>query len=426
MSDYKPVVIDNGTGYTKMGYGGNVSPDYMVPSAIANKVMEKRHVRSNTSGTMEDLDFYIGDQAVSHSITHQINWPISSGQVRNWDNMEKIWHQCIFKYLRCDPENHYFLLTEPPMNSPENREYTAEVMFETFNVPGLSIAVQAVLALAAATELSDGSGGSGAPDLTGTVVDSGDGVTHVIPVIDGFVIGSCIKSMDLAGRDITNYIMKLQRDRGEDIPPEVAQQVARKTKETWSYTCPDILKEFDRYDRKPEKYFKHYHDVHPRTGKPFKVDVGYERFLGPEIFFNPEIFKSEYNAPLTDLIYDSILACPQDCRRRLTEKIVLSGGSTMFKDFGRRMVKDLKKKFQQRMDVNIALLKSRGIDVQPKPLVPYVVKYPLPEMQRYAVWLGGSLLSIRPGFTRMCKTKADYEEEGPRCMRQNVMFGGHS
>ena len=63
--------------------------------------------------------------------------------------MERLWQRCMFEYLRCEPEEHFVLLTEPPLNPPENREYTAEIMFETFNVPGLYIAVQAVLALAA-------------------------------------------------------------------------------------------------------------------------------------------------------------------------------------------------------------------------------------------------------------------------------------
>jgi actin-related protein 3 len=102
------------------------------------------------------------------------------------------WQQCIFKYLRCDPEDHYFLLTEPPLNPPENREYTAEIMFETFNVPGLYIGVQAVLALAAS--IASKSKKQVANALTGTVIDIGDGVTHVIPVSDGYVIGSSIKS----------------------------------------------------------------------------------------------------------------------------------------------------------------------------------------------------------------------------------------
>lgn len=94
--------------------------------------------------------------------------------------MERFLQQCIFKYLRAEPEDHYFLLTEPPLNTPENREYTAEIMFESFNVSGLYIAVQAVLALAAswtAKNLDERS-------LTGIVVDSGDGVTHVIPVVN--------------------------------------------------------------------------------------------------------------------------------------------------------------------------------------------------------------------------------------------------
>lgn len=70
-------------------------------------------------------------------------------QVENWDTMERFWQRCIFDYLRCDPEDHYFLLTESPLTAPETREYTGEIMFETFNIPGLYIAVQPVLALAA-------------------------------------------------------------------------------------------------------------------------------------------------------------------------------------------------------------------------------------------------------------------------------------
>ena len=102
---------------------------------------------------MEDLDFFIGDEAQSRAGEYTVNYPIRHGIVENWDNMERYWQRCIFKYLRCDPEEHNFLLTEPPMNTPENRELTAEIMFETFNVKGLYIAVQAVLALAAVSLL---------------------------------------------------------------------------------------------------------------------------------------------------------------------------------------------------------------------------------------------------------------------------------
>merc|ERR1711981_1039776 len=80
--------------------------------------------------------------------------------------------------------------------------------------------------------------------MTGTVIDSGDGVTHVIPVAEGYVIGSCIKHIPIAGRDITHFVQQMLRDREPHIPPEQAMQVARQIKEQYSYVCPDIVKEF--------------------------------------------------------------------------------------------------------------------------------------------------------------------------------------
>ena len=113
------------------------------------------------------------------SLNFSLQYPVRHGIVEDWDLMERFLEQSIFKYLRAEPEDHHFLLTEPPLNTPENREYTAEIMFESFNVPGLYIAVQAVLALAASWTSRQ----LGERTLTGIVIDSGDGVTHVIPVV---------------------------------------------------------------------------------------------------------------------------------------------------------------------------------------------------------------------------------------------------
>jgi actin-related protein 3 len=146
--------------------------------------------------------------------------------------------------MRCDPEDHFVLLTEPPLNSPENREYTAEVMFETFNVPGMYIAVQAILALAASWTRKAAEDRT----LTGTVIDSGDGVTHVIPVADGYVIGGAIKHIPLAGRDITAFVQRQLRERGEPVPPEDSLEVAKKIKEEFCYVGQDMVKEFTKYD----------------------------------------------------------------------------------------------------------------------------------------------------------------------------------
>jgi actin-related protein len=166
--------------YTKMGYAGNKEPQFIIPSAIA--VKETAKVGDDASRRLargvEDLDFFIGDEAMDAK-GYSVKYPVRHGMVEDWDLMEKFMEQCIFKYLRAEPEDHHFLLTEPPLNTPENREYTAEIMFESFNVPGLYIAVQAVLSLAASWTRRH----VGKRSLTGVVIDSGDGVTHVIPVV---------------------------------------------------------------------------------------------------------------------------------------------------------------------------------------------------------------------------------------------------
>ena len=136
------------------------------------------------------------------------------------------------------------------MNAPENREQAAEIMFETFNVPGLYIAVQAVLALAASWRSSASQiSADGSNPLTGTVVDIGDGVTHVIPVIDGYVVPSAIKHIPIAGRDITKFIQQMLRERGEAIPSEESLAVAQAIKERFGYVARHGLsREFELFD----------------------------------------------------------------------------------------------------------------------------------------------------------------------------------
>ncbi|CAM9563305.1 unnamed protein product [Discosporangium mesarthrocarpum] len=397
-----------------MGYAGNVTPQYIVPTVTGYKA-SKGGMEGKRDG-VEDLDFYMGTDALEHSTTHQISYPIRHGLIEDWDNMERMWQQCLFKYLRCEPENHHVMLTEPPLNTPENRECTAEIMFETFGVPGLYIAVQAVLALAAswsAKEVHERT-------LTGTVIDSGDGVTHVIPVAEGYVIGSCIKHIPLAGRDITQFIMNLLRDRKEDVPPEDLLDAARRIKEQNCYCAPDMAKEYAKYDADPNRFFRMYTGKR-KNGSDYHVDVGYERFLGPEMFFNPEIFSSDFITPLPDVVDQAILACPIDTRRGLYKNIVLSGGSTMFKDFGRRLQRDIKRRADARMEANKRITAQARLKevVQAAPINVNVIGH---QMQRYAVWFGGSLVASGPEFYRVCCTKAQYDEEGPRIARHNPVF----
>ncbi|KAI0001486.1 actin actin-like protein [Russula compacta] len=428
MSLLSPIICDNGTGFSKVGFAGNSDPSFVFPTAIATRGSAAQSSRSGpqipakpghlaSKRGVEDLDFFIGDEALANAKTpgYGVYYPIRHGQIDNWDYMERYWEQTIFKYLRAEPEDHYFLLTEPPLNPPENREQTAEIFFESFNIQGLYIAVQAVLALAASwssNRITDRT-------LTGTVIDSGDGVTHVIPVAEGYVIGSAIKHIPIAGRDITQFVLNLMRERGEmaQVPPEDQLKVAGKVKENYTYVCQDIVKEFRKYDTEPYKYFERYDGEHSVTSRQYSVDVGYERFLAPEIFFNPEIYSSDFLTPLPEIVDSTIQSSPIDVRRGLYKNIVLSGGSTMFQHFGQRLKRDLKQLVDHRLELSAissgSAQKSSGVEVD-------VITH---KRQRYAVWFGGSLLASLPEFYSSCHTKAQYDEIGPSIGRRYKIFG---
>ncbi|AET38656.1 actin-related protein 3 Ecym_3153 [Eremothecium cymbalariae DBVPG len=447
------VVMDNGTGLTKLGFAGNDSPSWIFPTAIAtaqpsnssgkstgggntssqsqantssgvigsyfgnstsatsfNNFASSLLLSNNLAGKRgtEDLDFYIGNEALTaaQGPAYSLSYPIKHGQVENWNHMERFWENSIFKYLRTEPEDHFFLLTEPPLNPPENREQVAEIFFESFNCAGLYIAVQAVLALAASWTSSKVTDRS----LTGTVIDSGDGVTHVIPVAEGYVIGSAIKNIPIAGRDITLFIQSLLRERGE---VDTSLKTAERIKQEYCYVCPDIVKEFNKFDRDVGKFSQFIIENQGKTQKKI-VDVGYERFLAPEIFFNPEIASSDFLTPLPTIVDHTIQACPIDVRKGLYSNIVLSGGSTMFKDFGRRLQRDLRSIVNDRIAQSELLsgTKSTGVDVQ-------VISH---RRQRNAVWFGGSLLAQTAEFKSYCHTKRDYEEYGPEIVRNFSLF----
>eukprot|EP01132_Coremiostelium_polycephalum_P002606 gene2606-3231_t len=339
------VVIDNGTGYTKMGYAGNDDPSFIIPTSIATQTSKGKQTAASQKKGVEDLDFFIGDEAVANSKTYDCVNPVKHGQVENWTHMEQYWEHCIFKYLRCEPEDHYFLLAE------------------------------------------------------------------------GYVIGSSIKRIPIAGKDITQFVQQIMREREPTIPPAESFEIAKRTKEQFSYVCPDIVKEFSKYDAEPDKWFKTINTQDAVTKKPYSYDVGYERFLGPEIFFNPEILSSDFITPLPKVVDDSIQSCPIDCRRGLYKNIVLSGGSTMFKDFGKRLQRDIKR------SVDYRIKRSEELSGGRIKSVPLTVNVHTHQMQRYAVFFGGSMLASTPEFYNVCHTKEKYDEYGPSICRHNPVFG---
>lgn len=127
----------------------------------------------------------------------KIQKPIERGVITNWDDMEKVWHHTLYNELKVSPEEHPILMTEVATNPRESRERLTQIMFETFSVPKLHLSMQAVCALYATGR------------STGCVLDSGDGVSHTVPIYEGFAIPHSIQRMQLAGQDLTTYLQKL-------------------------------------------------------------------------------------------------------------------------------------------------------------------------------------------------------------------------
>jgi actin-related protein 3 len=397
-----------------MGFAGNDDPQFVIPTAIA---VRNKQSKVGPASPIDDLDFVIGEEAKGAAPSiYNLGYPIRHGQIDNWDWMEGYWAQSFFRYLRVNPEEQPLLLTEPPLNVPENREMTGEIMFETFNVPAMYIAVQGVLALAA----SWGSAKSAADKpLTGVVVDSGDGVTHIIPVVEGYAISSAIKHIPVAGREITYFIQQLLRDRSNaGIPPEETFEAARHIKESHCYVCPDIAREFQKLDSAdPSRGLAEFTWESPASKRQAKVSLGHECFLGPEIFFSPEIATPDFTTPLPALIDQVVQACPIDARRDLYKNVVLSGGSTTFRDFSKRLQRDLKTIVEER------LAYAQEAEVVNKAGGQLAVKVVSHSHQKYAVWNGGSLFASMDQFPAYCTTKAEYEERGPSACRQSRVFG---
>jgi len=364
----KPLVIDNGTGFTKNGFAGEDQPRSVFPTIIGYPKYQiimtdvEHYVR----------EYYIGEEAINLRGVLKLVYPVEHGQVQDWDAMERIWHYTFYNDLRVNPNEHPVLLTEPPLNKNQNKEKMAELMFDTFNVPAMYISMQAILSLYASGR------------TTGIVVDSGDGVTHIVPVYEGFAISHAIHRSDIGGRDVTDYLRRLLRQRGYSLSSSAEREIVRDIKERLCYVALDPEKEL-KLAEKVSGMEKTYTLPDGET-----LTIGAERFMAPELFFNPGAIGSEEN-PLDELIYRSIQNCDVDLRRDLYANIVLSGGSTMFPGLKERLHKELTELVPETMEVKIIA----------------------PPERRYSVWIGGSILSSLKTFAKLWVTRKEYREIGP-------------
>ncbi|KAJ7683705.1 actin 1 [Mycena rosella] len=338
------LVFDNGSGTSKVGFAGKESPHSVFPSIVG---------RSRFQTAMSDNIFYVGDEAQAKRGALALKYPITGGTYANWDDMEAIWHHTFYNELHVSPDEHPVLLADSPAKINASREHMTQIMFEKFDVPAFYMQIQAVLSLYASGQ------------TTGVVLDSGDGVSHAVPIYEGFALRHAILRMYIAGRELTDYLTTTLMDRGYPFTTTAEREIVEDIKQRLCYTALD----FDQETASEKTY-----ELPDGT----VITIGDERFRTPEALFRPRLMESE-------------LKCDMEVQPYLYGNVVLSGGNTMFPGMADRMQKEL------------------------SALAPpcHEVKIYAPSDRKYSAWIGGSMLSSLSTFQKLWCSRQEYDEFGP-------------
>jgi len=373
-----PVVIDLGTGFLKVGLSSSTTPDFLLPNTVGRPIL-----RSDESFSKQKIkDIMICDETTPVRQYLDLTLPVEHGVVTNWDDETLVLDYIFKNKLQIENNDHPILITEAPMNPIDNRKKMCEVFFETLGFPSLQVSPQALLVLYAQGL------------VTGVVVDSGDGVTHIMPIAETCLLPHCVGRMNIAGRDITEHMVKLLTLRGYPFHKTSDFDVVREIKERLCFISADITA-----DRKLAHETTAY--VVPYTLPDSRlIKVSGERFEAPEVLFNPSALGYEGEG-LSDMVFQTIMKTDIYLRKKFFDSIVISGGTTMFPGMSTRLTNDLRR-----------LVKDKILGGDEKKLGTYKIHVEDPPNRRFLVYLGATVLAnLSQGKSNMWATQQDWKED---------------
>ncbi|KAA8906204.1 hypothetical protein DIURU_001146 [Diutina rugosa] len=376
-----------GTGFVKIGRAGTNFPDHTFPSIVGRPILRAEERNTLVPSDVEIKDIMCGDEAAKVRSLLEVSYPMENGIIKNWEDMEHLWDYSFYERLKQPTQGQKVLLTEPPMNPLRNREEMVRIMFEKYQFDGVYVAIQAVLALYAQGHTS------------GVVVDSGDGVTHIVPVYESTVLNHQTTRLDVAGRDVTKHLISLLLGRGYAFNRTADFETVRQIKEKLCYVSYDL-----KFDKKlADETTTLVESYELPDGRVIKV--GHERYLAPECLFQPHLVGKE-SPGVGEMLFNTLQSCPVDTRADLMKGIVLSGGSSMYPGLPSRLEKELKQLYLTRVLGNDASkLKNIKLRIEDPP------------KRRHMVFIGGAVLAnIMKDKNHLWVTRQEWEEQGARAL----------
>ncbi|XP_010363902.2 actin-like protein 7B [Rhinopithecus roxellana] len=358
----KAVVIDLGSQYCKCGYAGEPRPTYFISSTVGKRCPEAADAGDTRKGTL------VGHELLNTETPLKLVNPLKHGVVVDWDCVQDIWEYIFRTAMNILPEEHAVLVSDPPLSPSSNREKYAELMFETFGIPAMHVTSQSLLSIYSYGKTS------------GLVVESGHGVSHVVPISEGDVLPGLTSRADYAGGDLTNYLMQLLNEAGHAFTDDhlhIIEHIKKKC-------CYAAFLPEEELSLAPEELRV---DYELPDGK--LITIGQERFRCSEMLFQPSLAGSTQPG-LPELTAACLGRC-QDTgfKEEMAANVLLCGGCTMLDGFPER--------FQRELSL-LCPGDSPAVAAAPE--------------RKTSVWTGGSILASLQAFQQLWVSKEEFQERG--------------